>query len=92
VIVSGAAIYRWRRGPFVIQPALSSKVTTGLLIVVGVALVVQGLHPWLGAAGENILVGVLATSLCVSGGDYLFNWGMRFLRERSLTPRDDSTS
>lgn len=91
VIVSGAAIYRWRRGPFVIQPALSSKVTTGLLIVVGVALVVQGLHPWLSAAGENILVGILATSLCVSGGDYLLNWGLRFLRERSLAPSDDST-
>ncbi len=88
VIVTGAAIYRWRRGPFVIQPALSSKVTTGLLIMVGVALVVQGLHPWLSPTGKNILVGVLAVSLGVSGFDYLFTWGMRFLRERGLSHSD----
>lgn len=90
VIVSGAAIYRWRRGPFVIQPALSSKVTTGLLIVVGVALVVQGLHPWLHPVGESILVWVLAASLIVSGSDYLFSWGVRFLRERSLPAHSDT--
>lgn len=92
VIVSGAAIYRWRRGPFVIQPALSSKITTGLLIVVGVALVVQGLRPWLSSTGENILVGILAVSLCISGFDYLISWGLRFLRERGLTARGDSAS
>lgn len=91
VIVSGAAVYRWQRGPFVIQPALSSKVTTGLLIVVGVALVVQGLHPWLSASGKNILLAVLAASLCVSGCDYLFTWGMRFLRERNPAARSDTT-
>jgi len=89
VIVTGAAIYRWRIGPFVIQPALSSKITTGLLIVVGVALVIQGLQPWLSATGENILVGVLAGSLCVSGCDYLVTWGLRFLRERNLAAQRD---
>ena len=83
IIVSGAAIYRWRVGPFVIQPALTSKITTGLLIVVGIALVVQGLHPWLDSAWQDILVWLLAASLAVSWLDYQLTWGIRFLRERN---------
>ncbi|HYW76021.1 MAG TPA: CDP-alcohol phosphatidyltransferase family protein [Gammaproteobacteria bacterium] len=83
IIVSGAAIYRWRVGPFVIQPALTSKITTGLLIVVGIALVVQGLHPWMDAAWENVLVGLLAAALVISWLDYQLTWGIRFLRERN---------
>lgn len=82
IIVTGAAIYRWRVGPFVIQPALTSKITTGLLIVVGIALVVQGLHPWLNATARHVLVGLLAASLVVSWLDYQLTWGLRFLRER----------
>jgi cardiolipin synthase (CMP-forming) len=90
IIVTGAAIYRWRVGPFVIQPALTSKITTGLLIVVGIALVVQGLYPWLNAAWQDILVWLLAASLVVSWLDYQLTWGIRFLRERSnLAARRD---
>lgn len=92
IIVTGAAIYRWRVGPFVIQPALTSKVTTGLLIVVGIALVVQGLHPWLDETVREVLIGVLAASLVVSWLDYQLTWGIRFLRERQhLAARRDTS-
>ncbi len=92
IIVSGAAIYRWRVGPFVIQPALTSKITTGLLIVVGIALVVQGLHPWLDTTWQEILVWLLAASLFVSWLDYQLTWGIRFLRERNnLAARRDAS-
>lgn len=90
VIVCGAAAYRWQRGPFEIQPALTSKIATGVLIVAGVALVVQGLVPYLGAGGHTAIVVVLAVSLIVSGLDYLFTWGMRALAtggEKKRLPR-----
>ena len=83
VIVTGAAIYRWKVGPFVIQPALTSKITTGLLIVVGIALVIQGLHPWLSPTWQDVLIGLLAAALAISWLDYQLTWGIRFLRERS---------
>lgn len=84
VIVGGAAVYRWRRGPFVIQPALTSKIATGLLIAVGLALVVQGVRPYLGPAARMALVVLLAVSLIVSGVDYIFTWGLRAARSRRV--------
>lgn len=90
VIVSGAAVYRWRRGPFEIQPALTSKIATGLLITVGLALVVQGLHPWLHPHGRTALVALLAVALGISGLDYVFTWGARYLRERDSLPESGS--
>ncbi len=92
VIVSGATFYRWRRGPFEIQPALSSKFATGLLIGVGLALVIQGVHPWLSREGRLILVVILAVALAVSGLDYIFTWGLRFLRERQSSAVQDTES
>lgn len=89
VIVSGAAAYRWRRGPFEIQPALTSKIATGLLIVVGLALVVQGMHPWLGPPARTALIVLLACALGISGLDYVFTWGVRYLRERNPLPETD---
>lgn len=84
VIVGGAAVYRWRRGPFVIQPALTSKIATGLLIGVGLALVIQGVHPYLNATGRTALIALLAVSLGVSGVDYIFTWGLRAVRSRRV--------
>lgn len=92
VIVSGAAAYRWQRGPFEIQPALTSKVATGLLIGVGLALVVEGLHPWLGRDGHTAVIVLLAVALGISGLDYVFTWGARALRERAPLPEDGSDS
>ncbi|MGH7058073.1 MAG: CDP-alcohol phosphatidyltransferase family protein, partial [Acetobacteraceae bacterium] len=86
VIVCGAAVYRWRRGPFEIQPALSSKIATGVLITAGLAIVVQGIHPYLGERGRMIIVIVLAVALIVSWLDYLVTWGLRFLGLRA-SPR-----
>ncbi|MDN5864116.1 MAG: CDP-alcohol phosphatidyltransferase family protein [Gammaproteobacteria bacterium] len=77
VIVCGAGAYRWKRGPFEIQPALTSKIATGVLIVAGVALVIQGVVPYLGAYGRTGIEVLLAVALIVSGLDYLFTWGMR---------------
>jgi cardiolipin synthase len=79
IIVCGAAIYRWRRGPFEIQPALTSKIATGALIMAGVALVVQGIHAYLGANGHMIIVIVLTVALAISWLDYQIIWGLRFL-------------
>ncbi|MGH8427063.1 MAG: CDP-alcohol phosphatidyltransferase family protein [Gammaproteobacteria bacterium] len=84
VIVSGAAVYRWRRGPFEIQPALTSKIATGLLIGVGLALVIQGVHPYLSSTAREALIVLLAVSLIVSGADYVLTWGLRFLRMRDV--------
>ncbi len=84
VIVCGAAVYRWRRGPFEIHPALTSKITTGVLITAGLALVVEGIHPYLGESGRVTIVVVLAVALIVSGVDYLFTWGLRFLGLRRI--------
>lgn len=84
VIVGGAAVYRWRRGPFEIQPALTSKIATGLLIAVGIAIVVEGVHPYLGPGGREALVALLAVALAVSGADYVLTWGLRFLRSRRI--------
>ncbi|HEX5314908.1 MAG TPA: CDP-alcohol phosphatidyltransferase family protein [Gammaproteobacteria bacterium] len=82
VIVGGAAVYRWRRGPFEIQPALTSKIATGLLIAIGLALVIQGAYPYLGASAKVALIVLLAVSLVVSGADYVLTWGLRFARLR----------
>jgi len=90
VIVSGAAFYRWQRGPFEITPALTSKIATGLLISVGLALVVQGMHPWLSPRGRLALVILLAASLGISGLDYVFTWGARFVRERRAAAQSGS--
>lgn len=84
VIVGGAAVYRWRRGPFEIRPALSSKIATGLLISVGLAIVVEGMHPYLGPTGRTAVLALLAVSLGVSGADYVLTWGLRFLRSRRV--------
>lgn len=83
VIVCGAAAYRWRRGPFEIQPALTSKIATGVLIVAGLALVIEGIEPYLGESGRMIVVVVLAVALIVSGVDYLFTWGLRAMNATS---------
>jgi cardiolipin synthase len=79
VIVCGAAVYRWRRGPFEIQPALTSKATTGALIAVGLALVAEGIHPYLGASGHTVCVVVLTVALLVSWLDYQITWGLKYL-------------
>ncbi len=86
VIVCGAAAYRWRRGPFEIHPALSSKIATGVLIAAGLALVIEGIHPYFGERGRMIVVIVLAVALLVSWLDYLVTWGLRFLGLRA-SPR-----
>lgn len=84
VIVCGAAVYRWRRGPFEIHPALTSKIATGVLITVGLALVIEGIRPYLGTGGRVTIEVVLAVALIVSGLDYLLTWGLRFLGLRRL--------
>ncbi len=80
LIVGGAAIYRWRRGPFQIEPALTSKAATGLLILLGLAFVIDGGWPYLDNPLRLALVWVLAVALIVSGLDYVMTWGLRYLR------------
>lgn len=87
IIVCGAGVYRWRRGPFEIQPALSSKIATGVLITIGLALVVEGIHPYLGADGHTVCVIVLAAALIVSWLDYQITWGLKYLGLRGGEPR-----
>lgn len=80
VIVGGAAIYRWKRGPFRIEPVLTSKVATGLLILIGLAFVVNGVHPYIDSVFQGIMAWILGAILIVSGLDYIFTWGLRFAR------------
>ncbi|MGH8274456.1 MAG: CDP-alcohol phosphatidyltransferase family protein [Gammaproteobacteria bacterium] len=88
IIVCGAGIYRWRRGPFEIQPALTSKIATGVLITVGVALVIEGIHPYLGADGRTVCVIVLAVALIISWLDYQVTWGLKYLGLHGSVRRD----
>ena len=77
LIVCGAALFRWRVGPYDFQPTLMGKVCT--FFQLGLVLVVL-VHQWLGL---NFL---LQTSLLltafftiVSGLQYVLEWGGKWL-------------
>jgi cardiolipin synthase (CMP-forming) len=77
VIVAGAALYRWRIGPFDAEPTLISKLNSFfqlLYVVLTLSLLVFTLP------GPSVIAAfgwaVLATTL-VSGVDYVIRWGGR---------------
>lgn len=80
VIVLGALFYRWKRGPFSVQPAWTSKINTLFLIVVGVLLVLDGWQRFLSYWSWLLLMIFLTISNILSGLDYVVTWGLRFLR------------
>lgn len=83
VIVIGAGLYRWRRGPFAIRPTLLSKATTLMQIVYVLWVLVtlaaaRGLSP-----ADNALAWIVAALTVASGLDYVWRWG----RQAACTER-----
>jgi len=82
VIVIGGVVYHHFVGRFVLEPTFVSKFNTFLQIAL-VALVLLDLA-WLQLPGWVVQVPIVLLVLTVlaSGGDYIWTWGRRALKDR----------
>lgn len=83
VIVCGALAYNYLVEKVRAKPSWISKLNTLLQIILVMALMFdQGVMP-LPEPGLQLLMAAVATTVVLSGADYIWTWGVRALRLRS---------
>jgi cardiolipin synthase len=80
VVLSGGVVYNWLIEPFEAEPSWSSKLSTTLQIMLGVAAVA---HLGLYAMPDAVLVWLqwlVAIAVVISGLGYVFEWSRRAIQ------------
>ncbi len=84
IIVSGALAYHWLFGRYDMAPSILGKASTFVQIAFAIVLLTQQVYPLFPVIFLQIGAWLLILMAFASGGHYVYIWGKKALRQRSV--------